>query len=1016
VRWGTRVAALVVVTSLLGWAVSSAADAAGPTASFSVSPSPPYVGEQVTFQSTSTGSPTSEQWDLDGDGTYGDAKGSSATATFDTPGPHTVGLMVSDGTNSDEHREDVKVIDRPVASFDYTPATPRAGEPVTFSSTSRGDVTKWDWDLNGDGAAGDASTASPSHTFDSAGSYDVTLTVTDSRGTTATASRTVKVAGPAPPYAVSDKNPKAGDHVTFDGSALGQGHGGAVDYKWDLDGNGTLERDTRLDPAVGVTYGAPGVLDTALVITFGDGTSARFGGTVIVGEGAAPADCLPYCHVDFPFHAPGAGGGGPPSCQTSAEFGLVVAEADCLVEGPGGTLSSTGRVRVNGLDVIPTLGSSIVLDPVHFTITSATPAAIQFGELPLALVPVNWTGLAGTGGQATTPNYLAPPGSSLVEGFPQAGRQEITFHSHRATFNTEVSLPEVVGGVDAALRLSVDSDHPATLDELHLSVPAGQLQGSIPLHNIVLDYAAAANAWGGALGIDIGDYSVDAGIGFHLDPSFALDHITAAISGLNVPVSSGVFLDAIRIAYGTVPDPDHPGSTFNTLGGGITLTYGGSYNGQSLIAVDGDFVVTLSNPAVIDLTGEGRVVGQKFAAMTSRYSLDGNFTFDANLRIGLNAFPPSPRMPPYWEDSDPVPAVRIEGRVNGWVDGPRRTFDAEGSGQACVLVVGCLGGRAVISSRGAAGCGFLGRAGVGVGYDWRTRAVAFIGGACDLGTWREVRASAAAATGQHRLALPAGLAVAAFRITGQGGPPAVTVAGPKGERLVAPGSANRTPTTLVTQAGNDTYVVVAHPSGGAWTIAANAGSAPIVAATEARALPPISVTARVTGRGRRRALRYRVRPIAGQQVVFAERGATLGRTLGTASRARGTLRFSPADGPAGRRTIVATVSQYGLPRRQLVVARYVAPGPLRPGPPRRLALRRRRGALQIRWSAASGKPRFYDVLVTSVNRRRLLFELPGSARGVTFPRLAAGDRAVVTVRGLTRTRQPGRAARAVSSP
>ena len=42
--------------------------------------------------------------------------------------------------------------------------------------------------------------------------------------------------------------------MTFDASALGKPHGGAKDYRWDLDGDGTFERDTHLSPGVGVTY------------------------------------------------------------------------------------------------------------------------------------------------------------------------------------------------------------------------------------------------------------------------------------------------------------------------------------------------------------------------------------------------------------------------------------------------------------------------------------------------------------------------------------------------------------------------------------------------------------------------------------------------------------------------------------------------------------------------------------------------------------------------------------------
>jgi hypothetical protein len=325
----------------------------------------------------------------------------------------------------------------PKASFDVVPAAPSVGEAVQFSSASNGSIATYDWDLNGDAAGGAATGPAPSFAYPTAGTYAVRLTVTDARGTADTTTRLLTVVKP-PPYAVTDTAPTTGEHVTFDATRLGTGPRGVKEYRWDLNGDGIFERNTRQAPAVGLTYGKPGTYQTALVVIHGDGSRAQFGGTVTVAPGRpGPRGCGVYCAVDFPFHATGETGTGGGGCETSLEFGLIVAEADCLRPAAGGTFTSSGRVRVNGLDVIPTFGTLITLDPERFTITSPSPASVQFGELPLALIPINWTGLDGTGGEAVTPNYLAPPGSNLVEGFPQAGRQQITFRSHTAVFNTE---------------------------------------------------------------------------------------------------------------------------------------------------------------------------------------------------------------------------------------------------------------------------------------------------------------------------------------------------------------------------------------------------------------------------------------------------------------------------------------------------------------------------------------------------------------------------------------------------
>lgn len=66
----------------------------------------------------------------------------------------------------------------PVASFTNT--TVCAGTPTAFTDTSTpgGTITSWSWDFNGDGTP-DATTQNPSFTFAAAGTYPVTLTISN---------------------------------------------------------------------------------------------------------------------------------------------------------------------------------------------------------------------------------------------------------------------------------------------------------------------------------------------------------------------------------------------------------------------------------------------------------------------------------------------------------------------------------------------------------------------------------------------------------------------------------------------------------------------------------------------------------------------------------------------------------------------------------------------------------------------------------------------------------------------
>jgi PKD repeat protein len=67
----------------------------------------------------------------------------------------------------------------PIASFTYTPAYPDVGQAVQFSELSTGGATSWFWDFN-DGST--SSDRNPSHAFSTAGTYNVSLSVSGPAG------------------------------------------------------------------------------------------------------------------------------------------------------------------------------------------------------------------------------------------------------------------------------------------------------------------------------------------------------------------------------------------------------------------------------------------------------------------------------------------------------------------------------------------------------------------------------------------------------------------------------------------------------------------------------------------------------------------------------------------------------------------------------------------------------------------------------------------------------------------
>jgi PKD repeat protein len=136
-------------------------------------------------------------WDF-GDG--GTATGATATHTYAANGAHVVTLTVTD--NDGMQVSTTTSVDvaspPPVARFTISCPGLSCTVDATGSSDPDGTVAGYAWTF-GDG--GTATGPTPTHAFDAAGSYDITLTVTDNSGGTATATQTVNVADLQSPIA-----------------------------------------------------------------------------------------------------------------------------------------------------------------------------------------------------------------------------------------------------------------------------------------------------------------------------------------------------------------------------------------------------------------------------------------------------------------------------------------------------------------------------------------------------------------------------------------------------------------------------------------------------------------------------------------------------------------------------------------------------------------------------------------------------------------------------------------------
>jgi PKD repeat protein len=236
------------VGSAVGASVSFAVQEPTIAPNFDHSPDPAdiLIGESATFTDTSTTNGTSIvawKWDF-GDGKTSDIQ--HPTHTYDTVGTFDVSLTVTDtcGYSETEVKTDLVTVSAPtiVADFDTSPdpASILVGGSVAFNDTSTTNgpaIVAWAWDF-GDGSA-HVFTQDANHTYTSDGTFDVTLTVTDTLGYSDTEVKTnlVTVASSCTPLSAVDftytpAEPVIGETVSFDADATPLTATASLTYTW----------------------------------------------------------------------------------------------------------------------------------------------------------------------------------------------------------------------------------------------------------------------------------------------------------------------------------------------------------------------------------------------------------------------------------------------------------------------------------------------------------------------------------------------------------------------------------------------------------------------------------------------------------------------------------------------------------------------------------------------------------------------------------------------------------------
>ncbi|WP_131106063.1 LamG domain-containing protein [Ornithinimicrobium sufpigmenti] len=255
-----------------------------PTAQLTVSVSDLTVSVDGSESLDTDGQVVAYDWDF-GDGEQ--ASGQTASHTYAAAGTYTVTLSVTDddgATGTAQEQVEVSappVNQAPQAAFSWSATGLTATVDASGSTDSDGVITAYEWDF-GDDAEGEGEVAM--HSYGSAGSYAVTLTVTDDAGATGSVTHQVVVQAPPPvnqPPTAQFTHQTADLTVAVDAAGSADPDGTIGSYVWEF-GDGS----TASGVAASHTYAAGGNYTITLTVVDDDGASAEVTAQVVVTSGA----------------------------------------------------------------------------------------------------------------------------------------------------------------------------------------------------------------------------------------------------------------------------------------------------------------------------------------------------------------------------------------------------------------------------------------------------------------------------------------------------------------------------------------------------------------------------------------------------------------------------------------------------------------------------------------------------------------------------------------------------------
>ncbi|MBJ7472286.1 MAG: hypothetical protein JHD16_13350 [Solirubrobacteraceae bacterium] len=742
-----------------------------------------------------------------------------------------------------------------------------------------------------------------------------------------------------------------------------------------------------------------------------------------------------------------------PAACTKVKFGAVTAlsTVGCWKRS-GSTYSSSGPVRINGIDLKPLTGknarrtfetdrrSTVSLRADRRAIR-ALRADVTEVLLDAASNTVKTTGAWRAGASAVdlgrqAINWYVPPGGGAV-------LNEVTRDLARLDAS---QLPQRVLGLPASgvvvPRFLTNGTAQLPMN-LKLPPPLGGLAGGDLTDNITLttDNGVGIQLSRGAISLELPKVSLGIAeispfrVTYNADPFVFQGNI-----GIKLPVigggidaslliRDGEFVDATA-AYTPVPPIPITGFVNLTQVGlhvfkgrscaeptGLEISArvaaGPEIAGASLLGIQGIAGYRLpegacNRPGVFFIAGTGTLVSIPVAKVNLQFTTDGTLTFGAAVALG---------------DESTGVAGSLEGGISF------ATGDFYAAGKVSVKVFGYEPAdvSATLSSYGFGACARIKpipipglaeltpsiNAGVAVRFQRTSRSgpgFTFYLANCYIADLTPpVFAKRLQAGGPEvpTVEVAAGTDVETFVAESADGQaaPRFTLVAPGGERIDAGlvRGARTGPNGAIVFSDDtlhQTAVTIRNPTQGSWRLEPIEGSSPIIHVEGAVGGPKPTVSATVVRAGGRGAfsIAYRASMPAQARVTFFDSsGQRLGRPTTTR---RGVVRFRSETGKAGRRAVIARVDGPTGTMVAPTVGSFQSPGAAKPGKPRSVrVVRGRRGpapGMKVTWAAATGAAR-YLVRAELKDGQLVELETRASRRVATIPEVPGFAAATVRV-------------------